>query len=72
MNNMFLFIINQYITLKLEDKKTDIHINGEKFMQCKKLLLNINQDDIHKYAQLDSIYQSKEINIYQFVLYQFV
>ncbi|KKM08312.1 hypothetical protein LCGC14_1725100, partial [marine sediment metagenome] len=35
------FVINKYITLKLEDGKTNIYVNGQIFDQCKFLFLNI-------------------------------
>ncbi len=35
------FKINEYITLKLENRETVIYVNGERFIQCKYLLLNI-------------------------------
>ena len=35
------FKINKYITLKLENCKTNIYVEGELFNQCKFLLLNI-------------------------------
>ncbi len=38
------FKVNGYITLKLEEGKTFIHIAGKKFMQCIRLMLNIPKD----------------------------
>lgn len=38
------FKINSYITLKLEEKKTNIFIKEKLFLQCKFLLLNIVED----------------------------
>ncbi len=41
------FIINQYITLFLDNNSTLILINGKKFLQCKFLLIrNIHQDEL--------------------------
>ncbi|MFW9876510.1 MAG: leucine-rich repeat domain-containing protein [Candidatus Thorarchaeota archaeon] len=34
------FKVNEYITVKLENNKTEIYVNKKKFNQCKKLLLN--------------------------------
>jgi hypothetical protein len=52
---MLVFKINDYITLHLENGKTEIYIEEEKFLQCKYLLINI---PIEKYEYLD-----KEISI---------
>ncbi len=35
------FILNEFLELKLENQKTNIYVDGELFMQCKKLILNI-------------------------------
>ncbi len=37
------FIVNNYITLKLENNKTNIYINGKLFRHCKYLFLNIDE-----------------------------
>ncbi len=62
------FIINEYITLKLEGNNTNIYIMGEKFIQCKSVLLNIHPyqiDSIKKFTLIDDfpIQQDKQINI---------
>lgn len=44
------FSINDFITLRLENGKTEIYVLGEKFLQCKYLLINI---PIEKYEHLD-------------------
>ena len=49
------FTINSFITLKLEDGKTNIYVLGEEFIQCKYLLMNIPVQDINKYNEIDSI-----------------
>ncbi len=54
------FVINEFITLKLEDCKTNIYVLGEKFIQCKYLLLNIPVQDISKYNEIDSIDEAAE------------
>lgn len=46
--------INEYITLKLENNKTILYINGIKFEQCKYLLL-INPPREQEFDVLDSI-----------------
>lgn len=35
------FVINDYPSLRLENKKTNIYVNNEKFIQCKYILLDI-------------------------------
>ena len=53
------FRINEYLTLKLENNKTNIYVNGKKFIQCKYLLINPpkNQD----FETFDSIDEYSEI-----------
>ncbi|HDZ17752.1 hypothetical protein LCGC14_0903840 [marine sediment metagenome] len=50
------FIINDYLSLKLEDGKTVIYVSGKQFRQCKFLLLDIPiTDDGVKEFSLDDI-----------------
>ena len=60
--------INQYITLKLEKGKTQIYVKGKKFLQCKRLVLNISKKDIPIYDEIDSIDEAADV--YQKHLYQ--
>jgi hypothetical protein len=53
--------INQYITLKLENGKTFIYVNGKRFIQCIRLILNIPKDEIPKYDEIESIDQAVEL-----------
>ncbi len=39
------FKINNFITLKLEEGRTNIYVLGEEFIQCKYLLMNIPIQD---------------------------
>ena len=55
------FKINDYLTLKLENGKTNIYIKGNLFQQCKSLLLNIPADNISSFDQIDSIDEIAEI-----------
>ncbi|MFX1236279.1 MAG: hypothetical protein ACFFAS_02080 [Promethearchaeota archaeon] len=48
------FKVNDCITLKLEDGKTNIYINDKMFQQFKYLVFNIPIDDMEEY---DEIYQ---------------
>jgi len=49
------FRVNSYITLKLENRKTYIYVAGEKFSQCKYLLLDIPIDKVASFNEIDSI-----------------
>ncbi len=52
--------INKYITLKLENKATNIYVNGKQFLQCKFLLLNITPDKIRDLDDIESIDEAAE------------
>lgn len=54
------FKVNKYITMKLEDNKTNIYINNEKFRQCKFLLLNIPFEKISTFDEIESIDEAAE------------
>lgn len=54
------FKINDFITLKLEDKKINVYVLGEEFIQCKYLLMNIPVQDIGLYDEIDSIDEATE------------
>ena len=49
------FIINDFLTLKLEEGKTNIYVNGELFIHCKYLMLNNPVKKIQKFDEIDSI-----------------
>ncbi len=49
------FIINKFITLKLENNNTNIYVNGKKFLHCKYLLLNLIKINIPQFDEIDSI-----------------
>ncbi|MFX1593835.1 MAG: hypothetical protein ACFFCL_14170 [Promethearchaeota archaeon] len=53
--------INQYITLKLVGGKTFIYVNGKRFIQCIRLILNIPKDDIPLYDEVDSIDEAAKL-----------
>jgi hypothetical protein len=60
------FKINEYLNLKLvgsgiESKKTNIYVNGEKFMQCKYLLLNVPKEEVEKTYNYKSIDEAAEV-----------
>ena len=50
-----IYKVNNEITLKLENDKTNIYINGERFDQCKYLLLNLEAEKIPEYDDFKSI-----------------
>ena len=59
------FRVNNYITLKLEaskrvSKQTVIYINHDKFLLCKKLLLNIPIDKIEYFNDIKSIDEASD------------
>ncbi len=59
------FQVNEYITLKLENSETFIYIKGDRFIQCKYLLLNIQVDEITSLDKIDSIDEvAEELEIY--------
>lgn len=55
---MIEFRINEYITLRLKDKKTFIFISEEQFQQCKYLLLKIPIGRITSFNEMKSIDES--------------
>ena len=60
--------INQYITLKLENGRTFIYVNGGRFIQCIRLVLNIQKEDIPLYDEIESI--DETANVYKNHIYQ--
>ena len=55
------FKVNKYVTLRLEDKKSNIYIKGVLFQQCKFLLINIPVEEISPLANIDSIDDAAEL-----------
>ncbi len=49
------FKVNEYISLRLEKERTRIYINGNRFNQCMRLVLNIPVKEIQEYDEIDSI-----------------
>ena len=70
---MHEFVINEYITLKLEDNETNLYVGGEKIHQCKYLLMNIDSskpyekihsiDDLKNYLDTSLELESEDYNI---------
>jgi len=57
---MHEFKVNDYITLKLESDKTIIYVAGERFRQCKQLILNISITEITELDEIKSIDEAIE------------
>ena len=57
---MLEFIINDYLSLKLEDTQTIIYINGIRFNQCKSLFLEIPFDEVKSIDEIESIDEAAE------------
>ena len=54
------FKVNDYITLSLEEGKTVIYIAGEKFQQCKFLLITIPIENVTNFADIESVDEAAE------------
>lgn len=54
------FQVNNYLSLRLEDENTVIYVGGERFRQCKYLLLNIKIDNIQSLDEIESIDEASE------------
>ena len=53
--------INQYITIKLVNRRTYIYVNGRRFIQCIRLILNIPKRDVPLYDEIDSIDEAAKL-----------
>lgn len=54
------FKVNKFLTLKLENGKTNIYVNGKIFNQCKFLLLDIPIDEVEEFIKIESIDEAEE------------
>jgi len=54
------FIVNKYLSLRLEDGETDIYMNGKLFKQCRSLILNIPEDKVETLKDIESIDEAVE------------
>jgi len=54
------FKINEFIKLRLEGDRTNIYVKNQIFTQCMYLLLNIPEDQVRKYDDIDSIDEAAE------------
>ncbi|MGB5912147.1 MAG: hypothetical protein WBH31_13220 [Promethearchaeia archaeon] len=65
---MLEYKINEFLTLRLEEGRTQVYVKGKRFLQCKRLVLNISKKDIPIYDDINSI--DEAANLYQKHLYQ--
>jgi len=65
---MLEYKINEFLTLRLEEGRTQVYVKGKKFLQCKRLVLNISKKDIPIYDNINSI--DEAANLYQKHLYR--
>ncbi|MFX1345412.1 MAG: hypothetical protein ACFFAI_09920 [Promethearchaeota archaeon] len=54
------FRINQFLTLRLERRKTHIYVNNKKFIQCKFLLIEIPIKEVVELNELQSVDEFSE------------
>ena len=54
-NENFEFVINNFLTLRLEGEKTRIYVAGQRFQQCSFLLIDIPIEDISSLEEIESI-----------------
>jgi len=54
------FKVNEYLELRLKGKDTIIYVNGERFEQCKFLLLDIPINEIKSLDEIESIDEAAE------------
>lgn len=55
------FIVNEFITLKLENNKTNIYVKNRPFNQCKHLLINLDSQNLEKYDSISSIDEAIDV-----------
>jgi len=60
-NNVREFKINDFLSLKLQNNRTNIYVKNRIFTQCMYLLLNIPVDRIRDYDIIDSIDEAAEV-----------
>lgn len=60
---MIKFKINEIITLRLENEKTNIYINGELFEQCSYILLNTKVGNLEEFKDINSVDELRELSI---------
>ena len=53
--------INKYITLRMVNGKTFIYVNGRRFIQCIRFILNIPKNDFPLYDEVNSIDEAAKL-----------
>lgn len=67
------FKINEFISLKLENNETVIYVKDQKFIQCKRLILEILSEDVDIFDEINSIDEASELythHLYQKKIYR--
>ena len=62
---MLEYKINEFLTLKLEGGRTQVYVKGKRFLQCKRLVLNISKKDVPIYDEINSIDEAVQKYLYQ-------
>ncbi len=57
---MLSFTINEFLSLKLENGRSNVYVKGRRFSQCMYLLLNIPVSKVDRYEEIDSIDKAAE------------
>ncbi len=55
------FRINKFLTLKLENNRTNIYVNNKLFTHCKYLLIDIPADEFKKFDDVESINEAVDV-----------
>jgi hypothetical protein len=54
------YSFNKYILLRKDKKRANIYVNKEKFIQCRRLILNIPISEINVFDDIDSLEEAKK------------
>ena len=61
MSTQVEFIINDFLTLKLEGSHTYIYVKGTRFIQCIRLILELEKDQVSDYDEIESIDEAADL-----------
>ena len=53
--------INDILTVKLEDGQTYIYVKNKRFLQCIRLILDIEKDKTIDYDEIDSVDEAVDV-----------
>ncbi len=59
---MRVFTINEFLSLKLEEDKTNLYVNNRLFKQCRYLMIHIPTERIEDYQEIKSIDQAADMS----------